>query len=368
MLMLQRTLREPAAARSKGMTLHIDAPSAAEQAAALVGRHFRLADHYEVGREKIREFAQAVQDYHPAHWSEDAAASLGYAGLVAPLTFPAIVWLQMQRTLFETELTGYDVSQVLHTEQRVRVHRPIVAGDELVSECTFESFRQFGEMDLLVIRNLLSDGAGRPLQTTSSTVVAQTGVELDGDLAAAVAGVMMSGHGLGVRGGAARQHCAARLTERAAAAPDALDDSDRRGPIRFEELRVGDELPAHEVALSRGDLVNYAGVSGDTNPIHFSDEVAGVVGLPDVVAHGLLTMGLGAGYLTSWLGDPGAVVDYGVRFAGFAPVPADRNSTIEFSGRVKELDTARRAATVRVGATCGARKLFGRGSARVLLT
>ncbi|TQM33312.1 fused (3R)-hydroxyacyl-ACP dehydratase subunits HadA/HadB [Nocardia bhagyanarayanae] len=349
------------------MTPHIDAPSAAGQAAALVGRHFRLADHYEVGREKIREFAQAVQDHHPAHWSEDAAARLGYGGLVAPLTFPAMVWLQMQRTMFETELTGYDVSQVLHTEQRVRVHRPIVAGDELVSDCTFESFRRFGERDLIVIRNLLSDGAGRPLQTTFSTVIAQTGVAMTGDLAAAVAGVMMSGQGAAARGGATRQHCAARLTERATSPPHALDDSDRRGLVRFEDLRVGDELPARHVPLSRGDLVNYAGVCGDTNPIHFSDEVARAVGLPDVVAHGLLTMGLGAGYLTSWLGEPGAVVDYGVRFAGFAPVPADRNSTIEFSGRVKELDPGRRAATVQVGAMSGARKLFGRGSARVLL-
>ncbi|MET8779282.1 fused (3R)-hydroxyacyl-ACP dehydratase subunits HadA/HadB [Nocardia sp. NPDC050713] len=350
------------------MTPHFDVPSAAQQAAALVGRHFRLADRYEVSREKVREFAKAVQDYHPAHWSKDAAASLGYGGLVAPLTFPAIVWLQMQRTMFETELTGYDVSQVLHTEQRVRVHRPIVAGDELVSECTFESFRQFGARDLLVIRNLLSDGAGRPLQTTHSTVIAQTGVEMAGDLAAAVAGVMMSGQRPAAPDSASPHPSAARLTERAAGPPDALDDSDRRGLIRFEDLRVGDELPAHEVALSRGDLVNYAGVSGDTNPIHFSDEVARAVGLPDVVSHGLLTMGLGAGYLTSWLGDPGAVVDYGVRFGGFAPVPADRKSTIEFSGRVKELDPALRAATVQVGATCGARKLFGKGIARVRLS
>ncbi|MEV0030114.1 fused (3R)-hydroxyacyl-ACP dehydratase subunits HadA/HadB [Nocardia sp. NPDC050793] len=345
------------------MTLHLDTPSAAQQAAALVGRHFRLADHYEVGREKVREFAQALQDYHPAHWSEDAAAEFGYDGLVAPLTFPAIVWLQMQRTLFETELTGYDISQVLHTEQQLRVHRPIIVGDDLVCECSFESFRQFGAMDMLVIRTLLSDSAGRPLQTAHSTVVAQTGVEMAGELADAVAGVMQTP---AERGGAGR-HGTARMAECARAPAEVADTSDRAGRIRFEDLRVGDRLPEHRVALSRGDLVKYAGVSGDANPIHFSDEVARAVGLPDVVSHGLLTMGFGAAYLTRWLGDPGAVVEYGVRFAGFAPVPADRNSTIEFRGRVKELDPRERAATVHVTATCDDRKLFGRASARVRL-
>ncbi|WP_435592968.1 fused (3R)-hydroxyacyl-ACP dehydratase subunits HadA/HadB [Nocardia sp. bgisy118] len=345
------------------MTLYLDTPSAAQQAEALVGRHFRLADHYEVGREKIREFAQAVQDDHPAHWSEDAATALGYDGLVAPLTFPAIVWLQMQRTLFETELTGYDISQVLHTEQQVRVHRPIVAGDDLVSECSFESFRQFGAMDILVMRSLLRDGAGRPLQTAHSTVVAQTGVELVGDLAATVAGVVQPP---ATRGDTGRPG-AARMAECAEGPAEVAETSDRPGRIRFEDLRVGDRLPEHRVALSRGGLVNYAGVSGDTNPIHFSDEIARAVGLPDVISHGLLTMGFGAGYLTRWLGDPGAVLDYGVRFAGFAPVPADRNSTIEFGGRVKELDPVERTATVLVTATCGDRKLFGRASARVRL-
>ncbi|WP_067833987.1 fused (3R)-hydroxyacyl-ACP dehydratase subunits HadA/HadB [Nocardia lijiangensis] len=345
------------------MTPHLHAPSAAEQAAALVGRHFRFADHYEVGREKIREFAQALQDDHPAHWNEDAAAGLGYDGLVAPLTFPAIVWLQMQRALFETELTGYDISQVLHTEQQVRVHRPIVAGDDLVSKCSFESFRQFGAMDMLVIRNVLSDSAGRALQTAHSTVVAQTGVEVAVELAAAVAGVMQkpSGQGDGGHSGPAR------MAECGEGPAEVHDTSDRCGRIRFEDVRAGDRLPVRRVALSRGHLVHYAGVSGDTNPIHFSDEVARAVGLPDVVSHGLLTMGLGAGYLTSWLGDPGAVVDYGVRFAGFAPVPADQHSTIEFRGRVKELDPADRTATVLVTATCGDRKLFGKASAQVRL-
>jgi hypothetical protein len=78
-------------------------------------------------------------------------------------------------------------------------------------------------------------------------------------------------------------------------------------------------------------------------------------------------MGLGAGYLTEWLGDPAAVTEYGVRFAGFAPVAPERNSEIEFRGRIKSLDARRRAATVAITATCDGRKLFGRATAEVLL-
>lgn len=78
-------------------------------------------------------------------------------------------------------------------------------------------------------------------------------------------------------------------------------------------------------------------------------------------------MGLGAGYVTEWLDDPAAVAYYGVRFAGFAPIEATRAGAVEFQGRIKALDPARRSATVAITATCGGRKLFGRATAEVLL-
>jgi len=87
-------------------------------------------------------------------------------------------------------------------------------------------------------------------------------------------------------------------------------------------VKVGDELPAHHTRLSRGDLVNYAGVAGDANPIHWDEAIAKLAGLPDVIAHGMLTMGLGAGFASAWSGDPGAVTRYAVRLSQPAIVSA----------------------------------------------
>ncbi|WP_159849635.1 fused (3R)-hydroxyacyl-ACP dehydratase subunits HadA/HadB [Nocardia sp. CY41] len=347
--------------------------TASEQAKALVGRHYRLTDPYEVGREKIREFARALQDGHPAHRYEDAAAGLGFDGLVAPLTFSSIVLMLVQRKMFESVLTGYDLGQVLQTEQSIQVHRPIVAGDQVRCDSYIESFRQFGDKDFMVTRNVLSNQHKEVLQTAHTTAVAQTGVDLAADLRAAVEGVIMTGQSAADRTDAAAAREAGDdggLVESfdEELRPDASDEprTPRTAPA-FEDLSVGMELAPRTVLLSRGDLVNYAGVSGDSNPIHFSDVVARSAGLPDVVSHGLLTMGLGAGYLTSWLDDPAALTRYGVRFAGFAPVPATKASEIEFRGRVKQLDPERRAATIALTATCGERKLFGRATADVLL-
>ncbi|WP_067464532.1 fused (3R)-hydroxyacyl-ACP dehydratase subunits HadA/HadB [Nocardia amamiensis] len=346
--------------------------TASEQAMALVGRHYRLTDHYEVGREKIREFARALQDDHPAHRYEDAAAELGFDRLVAPATFSSIVLLLVQRKMFESVLTGYDLGQVLQTEQSIQVHRPIVAGDQLRCDSYIESFRQFGDKDFMVTKNVLTNQHKDVLQTAYSTAVAQTGVDLAPDLRATVEGVIMTGQSAADRSAAA----ATRTIEDAGlvecfdepAQPDSSDEPRTpRSVPAFEELSVGMALPTRTTLLTRGDLVNYAGVSGDSNPIHFSDLVAGSAGLPNVVSHGLLTMGLGAGYLTSWLGDPAAMVNYAVRFAGFAPVPATKASAIEFHGRVKELDPERRAATIALSATSEGRKLFGRATATVLL-
>ena len=75
----------------------------------------------------------------------------------------------------------------------------------------------------------------------------------------------------------------------------------------FSSVSVGDTLPEKVIPLTRQDLVNYAGVSGDLNPIHWDDEIAKQVGLDTAIAHGMLTMGLGGGYVTSWVGDPAAV-------------------------------------------------------------
>jgi acyl dehydratase len=92
---------------------------------------------------------------------------------------------------------------------------------------------------------------------------------------------------------------------------------------RAADVAVGTELPEQTSRVTRADLVRYAGASGDLNPIHWSDRVATGVGLPGVIAHGMLTMGLAARAVTDWAGDPGAVVEYQVRFSRPVVVPDD---------------------------------------------
>jgi acyl dehydratase len=105
--------------------------------------------------------------------------------------------------------------------------------------------------------------------------------------------------------------------------------------------------------------VNYSGVAGDANPIHWDEDIAKAAGLPDVIAHGMLTMGLGAGFASAWSGDPGAVTRYAVRLSQPAIVSGAEGADIEFSGRIKSLDPATRTGVVLVGAKSGGRKIFG---------
>lgn len=84
---------------------------------------------------------------------------------------------------------------------------------------------------------------------------------------------------------------------------------------------VGDVVAERSVHLTRESLVRYAGASGDFNPIHYRDDVAAEVGLPGVLAHGMLTMGIAVGTLAEWLGDPGRILEYGVKFT--RPVVVD---------------------------------------------
>jgi len=131
------------------------------------------------------------------------------------------------------------------------------------------------------------------------------------------------------------------------------------GTPSFDDVKVGDELPVHHARLSRGDLLNYAGVAGDANPMHWDEDIAKLAGLPDVIAHGMLTMGLGAGFASAWTGDPGAVTRYAVRLSAPAVVSANEGADIEFSGRVKSLDPESRSGVVLVAAKSDGRKIFG---------
>ena len=105
----------------------------------------------------------------------------------------------------------------------------------------------------------------------------------------------------------------------------------------YDETAVGTELPGQEFAIRRLDLVRYAGASGDFNVIHWNERIARSVGLPDVIAHGMLTMATAARLVTDWAGDPGAIESYEVRFSRPVVVPDDDLGTsIVVAGRVAE--------------------------------
>ncbi|MER5934408.1 MaoC family dehydratase [Streptomyces sp. NPDC002054] len=108
--------------------------------------------------------------------------------------------------------------------------------------------------------------------------------------------------------------------------------------IRFADVEVGTELPAGSFPVTRATLVQYAGASGDFNPIHWNEKFAKEVGLPDVIAHGMFTMAEAIRVVTDWAGDPGAVVEYGVRFTKPVVVPNDdEGALIEVSAKVAAL-------------------------------
>jgi len=105
----------------------------------------------------------------------------------------------------------------------------------------------------------------------------------------------------------------------------------------YDDVEVGTELPAQHFPVRREHLVRYAGASGDFNVIHWNERAATSVGLPNVIAHGMFTMAEAARVVTDWAGDPGAVLEYGVRFTRPVVVPDDdAGATIEVSGQVVE--------------------------------
>lgn len=104
-------------------------------------------------------------------------------------------------------------------------------------------------------------------------------------------------------------------------------------------IAVGDQLPEVAVQFTRADLVRYAGASGDLNIIHWNERTALAVGLPGVIAHGMLTMGQALNVVTRWTQDPTAVVDYQVRFTRPVVVPDnDEGVTVTFGGKVSAIN------------------------------
>ena len=132
----------------------------------------------------------------------------------------------------------------------------------------------------------------------------------------------------------------------------------------FSSVKVGDELPEKIIKLTRQDLVNYAGVSGDLNPIHWDDEIAKQVGLDTAIAHGMLTMGTALRLVTDWAGDPARVRSYFVRFTKPVVVPDDADGTeVAFGGVVSAIDGSE--VTIAIEAVADGVKVLGAARAVV---
>ncbi|MCX5044122.1 fused (3R)-hydroxyacyl-ACP dehydratase subunits HadA/HadB [Aldersonia sp. NBC_00410] len=329
-----------------------------------VGHYYAMDDTYVVGREKVREYARAVQDHHPAHKDQEAAVALGYSDLVAPLTFTSIPAMAANRHLFESVISGYDT--YVQTEQVFEQHRPIVVGDHLGTDVELSKVRRIAGRDLITVTNTFTDAAGETVHTMHTTVAGVTADEVDPAITQAVQNVMM--HDVNILGRDGADGGYTRPVRPAGDIRIANDTGRAPGTRSFDDLTVGDVLPTQNARLSRGDLVNYAGVAGDVNPIHWNEEIARLAGLPNVIAHGMLTMGLGAGFVSSWSGDPGAVTRYAVRLSQPAIVSAAEGGDIEYSGRIKSLDPESRSGVIIVVAKSGSRKIFGLATMTIRFT
>ena len=135
--------------------------------------------------------------------------------------------------------------------------------------------------------------------------------------------------------------------------------------VRLTDVAEGTELFSATVELDRSSLVKYAGASGDFNPIHWNERFAKEVGLPDVIVHGMLTMGVASSALEEWLGDPGRVLDYGVRFTRPIPVPDPGSVEITVVGKLGALDAESGTARVDLAVTSGGASVLGKAQATV---
>ncbi|GGJ58556.1 MaoC family dehydratase [Glutamicibacter bergerei] len=145
--------------------------------------------------------------------------------------------------------------------------------------------------------------------------------------------------------------------------------------IKFSSLEKGQVIGSKTVTVNRGDLVRYAGASGDFNPIHYSERFATEVELPSVIAHGMFTMGAVVDLVGAWVGNPGAIVDYQTRFtkpvvvedpAGSNPSDAE-GTAIEVEGKIGALDEEAQTARVDLTVTANGTKVLMKCQAVVQL-
>lgn len=147
----------------------------------IIGTHYRYPDHFEVSREKIREFARAVKDEHPAHHSEEAAKEIGYDGLVASLTFLAVAGRKVQLEIFNQFDIPINMERMLHRDQKLTFHRPIVAGDKLFFDSYLDNVIESHGTVVTEVRGEATDAEGKPVITSVVTVIGEAAHDDEAD-------------------------------------------------------------------------------------------------------------------------------------------------------------------------------------------
>ena len=141
----------------------------------IVGMHYRYPDHYEVEREKIREYAIAVQNDDASFFEEEAAADLGYKGLLAPLTFICVFGYKAQTAFFKNANIGVQDAQIVQVDQVLKFDKPIVAGDKLYCDVYVDSTRVAHGTQIIVTKNIITNQDGEIVQETYTTLAGRAG-------------------------------------------------------------------------------------------------------------------------------------------------------------------------------------------------
>ncbi len=145
----------------------------------IVGMHYRYPDHYEVEREKVREYATAVKNEDPSYFEDAAAEELGYQGLLAPLTFISVFGYKAQTAFFANANIGIQDAQIVQVDQALKFLHPIQAGDKLYCDVYVHSVRQAHGTDIIVTKNIITNQAGELVQETYTTLAGRS--EDDGE-------------------------------------------------------------------------------------------------------------------------------------------------------------------------------------------
>jgi acyl dehydratase len=140
----------------------------------IIGMHYRYPDFYEVGREKVREYAVAVKNEDPAYFDEGVAADLGHDSLPAPLTFISVFGYTAQTAFFENAKIGITDAQIVQVDQELKFLLPIKVGDRLYCDVYVHSYRQAHGTDIIVTKNIISNDRGEAVQETYTTLAGRS--------------------------------------------------------------------------------------------------------------------------------------------------------------------------------------------------